>query len=236
MPVFVTNYACKDDDIVGEANHSRSRPISSIPAAKVQLRRECTRRLELECCKLFSKTLALRDQPALARRGKKRHPPMYENFNTLSRAVVFFPSMDSKLKRLANKHCGEKKRSERTRKFCVLCQQQRKSMFFSCVLLSFPFRAPPSDEEKRFFYYKALIFLKLFFIRVFVFVRKTHGNFSLSEYFAAGYRSVDKQYRIKYIFSGVLEAEAQQQKRPLKRKCFAMRFFLALSSVFRVDC
>lgn len=196
---------------------------------------ECTGRLELECCSATRKHWRFEINQHW-RVEEKSDIHLCTKIFTLSHGRWFFPVHGLEAQALANKHCGEKKRSERTRKFCVLCQQQRKSMFFSCVLLSFPFRAPPSDEEKRFFYYKALIFLKLFFIRVFVFVRKTHGNFSLSEYFAAGYRSVDKQYRIKYIFSGVLEAEAQQQKRPLKRKCFAKRFFLVLSSVFRVDC
>lgn len=48
--------------------------------------------------------------------------------------------------------------------------------FFLCVVVS----SSCFHMEKIFFYYKALIFLKLFFIRVFVFVRKTH-EFSLAQ-------------------------------------------------------
>lgn len=85
---FVTNYACKDDDIVGEANHSRSRPISSIPADEVYSS-ECTRQLKLECFERARKHWRFKISQHW-RRGKNRHPPMYENFHTLSRRW-FFP-------------------------------------------------------------------------------------------------------------------------------------------------
>lgn len=50
---------------------------------------------------------------------------------------------------------------------------------FSRVLLCVSLSCCSPIGQKIFFYYKALIFLKLFFIRVFVFVRKTR-DFSLS--------------------------------------------------------
>lgn len=63
-------------------------------------------------------------------------------------------------------------KSKQTRK-CVMLATAQINVFLVCFCASF--RAPPM--EKIFFYYKALIFLKLFFIRVFVFVRKTHEIF-----------------------------------------------------------
>lgn len=53
--------------------------------------------------------------------------------------------------------------------------------------------------EKIFFYYKALIFLKLFFIRVFVSVGNTHEiSFSPKAELAAGYRSEDISHKVAY--------------------------------------
>lgn len=72
-------------------------------------------------------------------------------------------------------------------------QQQRGiNVFFS--LLACMFRAPP--KEKIFFYYKALIFLKLFFIRVFVLKRKTRERFFSRSVLRIQKQSVGKYYQI----------------------------------------
>lgn len=117
--------------------------------------------------------------------------------------------------------CARRRAKPSEQENFVLASNSANQCFFSYVL-PFPFRAPPTNgkKKKRFFYYKALIFLKLFFIRVFVFVRKTHGNFSLSEYFASGY--------IKY-FSLVFRRK--KEKNGFKRM-FCERFFSSLL-VFR---
>lgn len=109
-------------------------------------------------------------------------------------------------------------------------QQQRKSMFFLlrrvllCVFLSC------SPMEKIFFYYKALIFSKLFFIRVFVLGRKTHGfffsRFLIQTLCSRGDTTKRGQILVQKLFCCLSATE----KRFL-RECFVNCFLL-----FRSDC
>lgn len=88
--------------------------------------------------------------------------------------------------------------------------------FLLCFAVCFP-SCSPNGRKKDSFIIKRWYFWN-YFLFEFLCLWEKHGNFSLSEYFAAGYRSVDKYYRKKRSTSLVFCSEKQRKERTEKAR------------------